>query len=220
MLCAARLRHLDRGRSGEQKISLSTEDILIMDLLSREPPITEMAGNVLYLEVASSIRNSVIAEKAFNHSGCGLFEMAGMMKVSAHIKDSLSSKPRPRWKAFLIQGFLVCSVNPKQLDRFKTILCSGKDDRKMLWPRRSKSPPLPSLSSRRSGYTTRQGRRQTVSRNLGKYKRHSGLTISYDTKRLGRLYIIPHYCPNVSSNNFSWLRYAGSGEKSSPVLSS
>ena len=29
-----------------------------------------------------------------------------------------------------------------------------------------------------------------------------------------------HYCPNVSSNNFSWLRYAGSGEKSSPVLSS
>ena len=35
-----------------------------------------------------------------------------------------------------------------------------------------------------------------------------------------QVYIWDHYCPNVSSNNFSWLRYAGSGEKSSPVLSS
>ena len=32
-------------------------------------------------------------------------------------------------------------------------------------------------------------------------------------------YIDHHYCLDVQSNNFNWLRYTGSGEKSSPVVS-
>ena len=36
----------------------------------------------------------------------------------------------------------------------------------------------------------------------------------------GQINILGHYCLDVQSNNFNWLRYTGSGEKPSPVVSS
>ena len=39
-------------------------------------------------------------------------------------------------------------------------------------------------------------------------------------KEDGDFNILLHYCLDVQSNNFNWLRYTGSGEKPSPVVSS
>ena len=81
--------------------------------------------------------DSVIAEKAFNHSGCGLFEMARwMMKVSSsqahNIAVAIEVNHGPVVESLLDQGFLVCSVNPKQLDRFRDrfYVSGAKDDRR------------------------------------------------------------------------------------------
>ena len=82
-------------------------------------------------------QGSVIAEKAFNHSGCGLFEMARwMMKVSGsqsrNITVAIEVNHGPVVESLLDQGFLVYSVNPKQLDRFRDRFCvsGAKDDRR------------------------------------------------------------------------------------------
>ncbi len=80
---------------------------------------------------------SVIGEKAFKHTGGGLFEMARwMMRVSgsqAHnIAAAIEVNHGPVVESLLEQGFWVYSINPRQLDRFRDRFCvsGAKDDRR------------------------------------------------------------------------------------------
>ena len=80
---------------------------------------------------------SVVGEKSFRHTGGGLFEMARwMMKVSGtesgSIAVSIEVNHGPVVESLLEQDFLVYSVNPKQLDRFRDRFCvsGAKDDRR------------------------------------------------------------------------------------------
>ena len=82
-------------------------------------------------------QGSVIGEKAFKHTGSGLFEMARwMMKVSGsearNIAIAIEVNHGPVVESLLDQGLGVYSVNPKQLDRFRDRFCvsGAKDDRR------------------------------------------------------------------------------------------
>ena len=83
---------------------------------------------------------SVIGEKSFRHSGGGLFEMAQWMRnisgsEACDISVSIEVNRGPVVESLLEQGFmdfLVCSINPRQLDRFRDRFCvfGAKDDRR------------------------------------------------------------------------------------------
>ena len=80
---------------------------------------------------------SVVGEKAFKHSAGGLFEMAQWMKEvsgedASSIAVSIEVNHGPVVESLLEQGFMVYSVNPKQLDRFRDRFCvsGAKDDRR------------------------------------------------------------------------------------------
>lgn len=80
---------------------------------------------------------SPIAERSFKHSGVGFFEMAQwMMNISEseafNIAVAIEVNHGPVVETLLEQGFMVYSVNPKQLDRFRDRLCvsGAKDDRR------------------------------------------------------------------------------------------
>ena len=80
---------------------------------------------------------SFVAEKAFKHTGGGLFEMARWMKkVSGKepcdIAVAIEVNHGPVVESLLECGFWVYSINPKQLDRFRDRFCvsGAKDDRR------------------------------------------------------------------------------------------
>ena len=82
-------------------------------------------------------KGSVIGEKAFKHTGSGLFEMTRWMKKvsgsqASCIAAAIEVNHGPVVESLLEQGFLVYSVNPKQLDRFRDRFCvsGAKDDRR------------------------------------------------------------------------------------------
>ena len=94
-------------------------------------------GRVSHQVCVIDNEGSVIGEKSFKHSGGGLFEMARwMMKASGseagNIAVSIEVTHGPVVESLLEQGFLVYSINPKQLDRFRDRLCvsGAKDDRR------------------------------------------------------------------------------------------
>ena len=80
---------------------------------------------------------SVLGEKAFRHSGSGFFEMARWIrKISGSeacdIAVAIEVNHGPVVESLLEQGFVVYSINPKQLDRFRDRFCvsGAKDDRR------------------------------------------------------------------------------------------
>ena len=80
---------------------------------------------------------SVIGEKNFTHSGGGLLEMTRWMrKISDSeaydIAVAIEVNHGPVVESLCEQGFMVYSINPKQLDRFRDRFCvsGAKDDRK------------------------------------------------------------------------------------------
>lgn len=80
---------------------------------------------------------SVIGQRSFKHSGEGLLEMARwMMKISGSqppdIAVAIEVNHGPVVESLLECGFLVYSINPKQLDRFRDRFCvsGAKDDRR------------------------------------------------------------------------------------------
>ena len=94
-------------------------------------------GRVSHQVCVIDQQGSVIGEKSFKHTGCGLFEMARwVMKVSGSeacdIAVAIEVNHGPVVESLLDQGFGVYSVNPKQLDRFRDRFCvsGAKDDRR------------------------------------------------------------------------------------------
>ena len=94
-------------------------------------------GRVSHQVCVIDQEGSVVGEKSFKHTGGGLFEMAKwMMKVSgtepSNIAVSIEVNHGPVVESLLEQGFLVYSINPKQLDRFRDRFCvsGAKDDRR------------------------------------------------------------------------------------------
>ena len=94
-------------------------------------------GRVSHQVCVIDQEGSVVGEKSFKHTGGGLFEMARwMMKVSGtepgNIAVSIEVNHGPVVESLLEQGFLVYSINPKQLDRFRDRFCvsGAKDDRR------------------------------------------------------------------------------------------
>ena len=82
-------------------------------------------------------KGSVIGEKAFKHTGSGLFEMTRWIKKvsgsqASCIAAAIEVNHGPVVESLLEQGFLVYSINPKQLDRFRDRFCpsGAKDDRR------------------------------------------------------------------------------------------
>ena len=80
---------------------------------------------------------SFVGEKAFKHSGGGLFEMAQwIQKISGseacNIAVAIEVNHGPVVESLLECGFWVYSINPKQLDRFRDRFCvsGAKDDRR------------------------------------------------------------------------------------------
>ena len=80
---------------------------------------------------------SVIGEKAFRHSGGGLFEMAQWMrklsgKEARDTAVAIEVNHGPVVENLIECGFSVYSINPKQLDRFRDRFCvsGAKDDRR------------------------------------------------------------------------------------------
>ena len=80
---------------------------------------------------------SVVGEKSFRHTGTGLFEMARwIQKVSGSdscdMAVAIEVNHGPVVESLCEQGFMVYSINPKQLDRFRDRFCvsGAKDDRK------------------------------------------------------------------------------------------
>ena len=80
---------------------------------------------------------SVTGEKSFSHSGGGLLEMARwMMEVSGSqppdIAAAIEVNHGPVVESLVEQDFLVYSINPRQLDRFRDRFCvsGAKDDRR------------------------------------------------------------------------------------------
>ena len=80
---------------------------------------------------------SVVGEKSFRHSGGGLFEMARWIQEvsgsdSCDIAVAIEVNHGPVVENLCEQGFMVYSINPKQLDRFRDrfSVSGAKDDRK------------------------------------------------------------------------------------------
>lgn len=80
---------------------------------------------------------SLAAQKAFAHSGEGFCEMAEwMLKVcgpdTGRVKISIENNHGPVVESLMERGFRVCSINPKQLDRFRDRFSpsGAKDDRR------------------------------------------------------------------------------------------
>jgi len=80
---------------------------------------------------------SVVEGKSFRHTGTGLFEMSQwIQKVSGSdscdMAVAIEVNHGPVVESLCEQGFMVYSVNPKQLDRFRDRFCvsGAKDDRK------------------------------------------------------------------------------------------
>ena len=81
-------------------------------------------------------QGSIIGEKSFEHSGRGLFEMAQWIREisdsSCNISVAIEVNHGPVVESLIEQNFRVCSINPKQLDRFRDRFSpsGAKDDRK------------------------------------------------------------------------------------------
>lgn len=81
---------------------------------------------------------SVVAEKSFRHTGTGLFEMSQWIQKVSGSDDScdipvaIEVNHGPVVESLCEWGFMVYSINPKQLDRFRDRFCvsGAKDDRK------------------------------------------------------------------------------------------
>ncbi len=80
---------------------------------------------------------SVVGEKSFKHTGGGLFEMSQWMREVSGSEDcdmavAIEVNQGPVVESLCEQGFMVYSINPKQLDRFRDRFCvsGAKDDRK------------------------------------------------------------------------------------------
>ena len=80
---------------------------------------------------------SAVGEKSFRHSGTGLFEMARWIRKvsdsdSPDIAVAIEVNHGPVVESLCEQGFMVYSINPKQLDRFRDrfFVSGAKDDRK------------------------------------------------------------------------------------------
>ena len=80
---------------------------------------------------------SVVGEKSFRHTGGGLFEMSQWMRgvsgsEGCEIAVAIEVNHGPVVESLCEQGFMVYSINPKQLDRFRDRFCvsGAKDDRK------------------------------------------------------------------------------------------
>ncbi len=80
---------------------------------------------------------SVVGEKSFRHTGTGLFEMSQWMREvsgpeSCDMALAIEVNHGPVVETLCEQGFMVYSINPKQLDRFRDRFCvsGAKDDRK------------------------------------------------------------------------------------------
>ena len=80
---------------------------------------------------------SVVEEKSFRHTGTGLFAMSQwIQKVSGSdscdIPVAIEVNHGPVVESLFEWGFMVYSINPKQLDRFRDRFCvsGAKDDRK------------------------------------------------------------------------------------------
>lgn len=80
---------------------------------------------------------SVVEGKSFRHTGTGLFEMSQwIQKVSGSdscdMAVAIEVNHGPVVESLCEQGFMVYSINPKQLDRFRDRFCvsGAKDDRK------------------------------------------------------------------------------------------
>lgn len=80
---------------------------------------------------------SVVGEKSFRHSGTGLFEMSQWMREVSGSEDcdmtvAIEVNHGPVVESLSERGFMVYSINPKQLDRFRDRFCvsGAKDDRK------------------------------------------------------------------------------------------
>ena len=80
---------------------------------------------------------SIVGEKVFDHTGKGLCEMAEwILRVSQSTTDdvavSIEVTHGPVVETLLERGFCVCSINPKQLDRFRDRFSpsGAKDDRR------------------------------------------------------------------------------------------
>ena len=82
-------------------------------------------------------QGSIIGEASFEHSGRGLFEMAQwIIEISdsevCNISVAIEVNHGPVVESLIEQNFCVCSINPKQLDRFRDRFSpsGAKDDRK------------------------------------------------------------------------------------------
>ncbi len=82
-------------------------------------------------------QGSIIGEKSFEHSGRGLFEMAQWIREISdsevcNISVAIEVNHGPVVESLIEQNFRVCSINPKQLDRFRDRFSpsGAKDDRK------------------------------------------------------------------------------------------
>ena len=80
---------------------------------------------------------SIVGEKVFDHTGKGLCEMAEWIVGVSHstIEDvavSIEVTHGPVVESLLERGFCVCSISPKQLDRFRDRFSpsGAKDDRR------------------------------------------------------------------------------------------
>ncbi len=79
----------------------------------------------------------IVGERAFDHTGKGLCEMAEwILRISETTTDnvgvSIEVTHGPVVESLLERGFFVCSINPKQLDRFRDRFSpsGAKDDRR------------------------------------------------------------------------------------------
>ena len=80
---------------------------------------------------------SPVGEKSFRHSGTGLFEMTRWIQEvsgsdSCDMAVAIEVNHGPVVESLCEQGFMVYSINPKQLDRFRDrfSVSGAKDDRK------------------------------------------------------------------------------------------
>ncbi len=82
-------------------------------------------------------QGSIIGEASFEHSGRGLFEMTQWIREISgsevcNISVAIEVNHGPVVESLIEQNFRVCSINPKQLDRFRDRFSpsGAKDDRK------------------------------------------------------------------------------------------
>ena len=79
----------------------------------------------------------VVAEREVAHSGTGLAELGDWLRgvtgaAPATIGVAIEVPHGPVVESLLAQGFAVCAINPKQLDRFRDrfTVAGAKDDRR------------------------------------------------------------------------------------------